>query len=288
MKTAKRHLLTRSIATATPPEPKPAPRNISRARSNTQPAASATLPEPLLDLLLILPPLLDSEHALSPESTALLLSTPPLSDLETLLPELTSLVSSTLQASALDLARISHPSTNPSYLHRHIASLSQSHSDLRAAAASAQQSLTTARLSTLTALVDLLQTYSQCNVLLTRSLEAKHGVVARSLELRAADISTQAQRAAIDAEQTMWSLRRDVYPPRVVAALRNYTAHLKDARIRASERIRGLNAELAEYGVDIQGGEGKEKVMREMARVYRDMGRQMGDVKGDLRRLQDG
>jgi hypothetical protein len=30
---------------------------------------------------------------------------------------------------------------------------------------------------------------------------------------------------------------------------------------------------------------GKEKVMREMARVYRDMGRQVKEVRGDLERL---
>ena len=58
--------------------------------------------------------------------------------------------------------------------------------------------------------------------------------------------------------------------------------------IRTEEKLRGLRLELSDYGVGIEGGEGKERTMREMARVWRDMGRQMKDTKGDLDRLQRG
>lgn len=86
----------------------------------------------------------------------------------------------------------------------------------------------------------------------------------------------------------MWTVRRDVYDSQAIEALRNYAAHLRDAKVRAEERLRGLRTELAEYGVGVEGGEGKERMMREMARVWRDMGRQMKDTKGDLDRLQRG
>jgi hypothetical protein len=63
---------------------------------------------------------------------------------------------------------------------------------------------------------------------------------------------------------------------------------LRDAKVRAGERVKGLKAELGEYGVGVERGETKERTMREMARVYREMGRQMEDAKGDLARLQKG
>lgn len=159
---------------------------------------------------------------------------------------------------------------------------------LRTASAAAEQSLAAARLRALAALTGLLQTYTSSLAHLVRSLEAKHGVIARSLDLRAAAVSLDAQRAAASASHTARAIYKDIYTPDAVAALRNYAAHLRDAQVRIGERIRGLQAELGEYGVSVPGGEGKEATMREMARVYRQMGRQMGDVRGDLDRLQDG
>ena len=196
-------------------------------------------------------------------------------------------MSSHLRDSALGVARVAHPSTNPSYLHRRIASLPQDASALASGVAQAQQSLAAARLAALAALTSLLRAHAQCLAHLVRSLEAKHGAAARSLELRASDVSLRARRTGAEAGQALGALRREVYSPEAVAALRNYTAHLKDARVRGSERVRGLLAELGEYGVGVEGGEAKEKTMREMARVHREMTRQMGDVKGDLQRLRD-
>lgn len=121
---------------------------------------------------------------------------------------------------------------------------------------------------------------------LMRALETKHGVIARSLELRASEVALQAQRNEVDAQQTMYAIRGEVYTPEMIAALKNYAAHLRDAKVRGEERIRGLQAELGEYGVGVEGGEAKQKMMREMSRVYREMGRQMDDVQGDLDRLR--
>lgn len=241
-----------------------------------------------MELLLILPPLLEAERSLPPDSAALLLSSPPLSELESLLPDLAALVSSNLHSWALSLARLSHPTTNASYLHRHISSIPTDHSALLESLSTAQKSLTAVRLRTLALLTDLLYSYTQSLTHLVRSLEAKHGVVARSLELRASDVSLQAKRTELDASNALRNRRKEVYSPQAVAALQNYAAHLKDAKVRAAERFHSLQAELGEYGIGADGGEGKEKVMKEMARVYREMGKQMEDVKRDLNRLQDG
>jgi len=103
-----------------------------------------------------------------------------------------------------------------------------------------------------------------------------------------------AQRQETEAETALWQARRDVYTPEVSRALGNYMSHLRDARGRLGESIRNLMAELEAYGVEERNsqsqGEGrgriaKEKTMREMARVYKEMGRQVDEVKADLERL---
>ena len=294
-RTARHHLLERAIATASTststftsdPTP-PISRSLSQPGQRRSEPSAPELPEPLLDILLILPPLLEAEKSLPPDDAALLLSSPPLSDLESLLPDLAALVSSNLHSSALSLTRLSHPATNASFLHRHISSLSTDYAALLESLSTAQKSLTDVRLRTLVLLTDLLRSYTQSLTHLIRSLEAKHGVVARSLELRASDVSLQAQRTELDVGNALHNIRQDVYSPQVVAALHNYAAHLKDAKVRAAETFHSLQAELGEYGVGMDGGEGKEKIMREMARVHHEMGKQIEDVKKDLERLEDG
>jgi len=69
-------------------------------------------------------------------------------------------------------------------------------------------------------------------------------------------------------------------------ALVNYAAHLRDARVRVEERVRDLEAKLGEFGVGVEGGEGKERVLREMARVYGGMRGEVEEVRGDLERLK--
>ncbi|KAM4059283.1 hypothetical protein HRG_007858 [Hirsutella rhossiliensis] len=294
LSTAKHHLLERAIATASPPEPKPKPRSTSSSSSNQlrqqrrPETGTAELPESLLDLLLVLPPLLDADASLPQDSAALLLSSPPLSDLDSLLPPLATLVSSNLHSWALSLARLTHPTTNPSYLHRHIPSLPKDYADLVDSLFAARQSLAAARLRALASLTQLFRCYTQSLVHLVRSLEAKHGVLARSVELRASDVSLRAQRTELEATHAAHRVAKELYSPQAVAALRSYANHLKDAKLRTAERVRSLQTELAEYGVGAAGDEGKEKTMREMARVYHGMRRQIEDVKQDLDRLQDG
>ncbi|KAH6966738.1 hypothetical protein EDB82DRAFT_541805 [Fusarium venenatum] len=293
---AKQHLLTCAISSATPSSTPPAARASSRlqppksqqtgdSRSQQQPS----LPEPLLDLLIVLPPLLDANNSPLPQDTLqLLFAHPPLSELETLLPALAPIIASNLRTWALGLARIAHPSTNASFLHRHIVSLPTTLSDWRSDLAAAESELGSHRLRSLAALTSLLQAATNALSLLIRALEVKHGKVARSLELRAAEVSLHARRYDADVAIAAASVRRAVYTPEAITALKNYGAHLRDAKMRSEERIRGLAAELGEYGVGVGGGEIKEKKMREMSRVYREVTRQMDDTRRDLDRLNQG
>lgn len=122
---------------------------------------------------------------------------------------------------------------------------------------------------------------------LVRSLEAKHGNIARSLELRAAEVSVNAMRQEAEVGKMLGQVKEAVYTLETRRALERYAEHLRDAKYRVGEDIRGLRGMLRSYGVDEggRGDEGKERVMREMARVYREMGKQMEEVRGDLERL---
>lgn len=280
LKAAKQHLLAQSLSAAVPPEPEASTR---RARTSSE------LPEPLLDLLLLLPPLLTSAEHLSPDSLQLLLSSPPFTSLEDHLPSLASLVSSNLQSSAVQLARAAYPTTNASFLHRHIPSVPSHIRDLSSGVRQQSASLAGARLAAANALVRLLQKHTQALILLIRSLEAKHGGVARSLEFRAADVSLEAQFGQVNAETALWNVRKDVYSPEVREALRNYANHLRDGQRRLAEAARTTRAELVDYGIAIDGEAGdarKERAMREAARAYRDMSRQVEDAQRDLSRLR--
>ncbi|CAN8103879.1 unnamed protein product [Discula destructiva] len=284
---AKQHLLAQAIAAAVPPEPSTSA-SAKRAKQDISPAA---LPDELVDLMLLLPPLLTSAEELPPETLSLLLSSPPFSSLDVLVPDLASLVSSNLQASAVQLARAANPTANASFLHRHIPTLPVQISTLSSTASQRATALVDARLATANSLVELLKQHCQALSLIIRALEAKHGGVARSLELRGADVALEAQRGAIDAESALWMARRDLYSPEVREALQNYADHVKDGQRRLKEAVRMAKMELGEYGVEPEddGTSGdviKERRLREVARAYRDVRRQIDEAQRDLERLR--
>ncbi|KAH7366878.1 hypothetical protein B0T11DRAFT_348017 [Plectosphaerella cucumerina] len=287
---AKDYLLIHAIATATP-EPAPVKRTIAHARttSSSAPAPSSQTrtspPDPLLDLLHLLPPLLASPP-LDPEATALLLSCPPFSDLPTLLPQLAPLISASIHASAASLARVADPATNPSYLHRRAASLADTIASRRKALADNEAALIADRIALASSLAALLAKHRSAADMLIKSLEGKHGIVARSLELRAEEVSLLARKGRGDALAAKDALAADVYSPDAVQALVAYSAHLRDARAQVQEAIAAARAELEEYGVGVPGEEAKEARMREMAKAYRNMERELEEVTRDLNRLR--
>ncbi|KAK1984475.1 hypothetical protein LZ30DRAFT_586092 [Colletotrichum cereale] len=283
---AKDHLLISAISNTAPPEPKAAPaRTITRSKSASapQPQQQQHLPDTLLDLLLLLPPLLTATEPLPADALAILLSNPPFTEFQTLLPQLGELVSATLHASAVALARIANPTTNPSFLHRNVPALQSTYHRLEADVREARHALARERMRAAGALTGTLDKHAAALTLLVRALEAKHGVVARSLEFRAAETALEAQRAEADAVAAREGVRREVYSPEMTAALGNYAAHLRDARMRLESVVTTLRAELEGYGAGTD--EGKERVMREMARKKRQLERELEDAKRDLARL---
>ncbi|KAJ0103843.1 hypothetical protein J7T55_002175 [Diaporthe amygdali] len=274
-----------AVSAAVPPEPaRPSARTANKAAPQ-----SPELPEPLLDLLLLLPPLLTSPEELPAETLQLLLSNPPFSSLEELIPDLASLVSSNLQSSAVQISRAAFPATNPSFVHRHVPSLARRMAELSSDLEQRSDSLAGARQSAANALAQLLQKHTEALTLLIRSLEAKHGGIARSLEHRAADVSLEAQLGQVNAETALWNVRKDVYSSEVREALRNYSLHLRDGQLRLREAMRTAQVELEDYGVAVDGRTGdprKERALREAARAYRETRRQIEDAHSDLSRLR--
>lgn len=163
--------------------------------------------------------------------------------------------------------------------------------NLNASLAAAEESLKAARIRTITSLTRLLQLFAECLTCLVRTLEAKHGVIARSLELRASDISLDAQRAEKLTEQMMWKLRKEVYTPESISALQNYVTHLKDANARVAERVRNLQIDLEAHGDDLsqddmEDEEDGERSPRDVTGVYKDVGKRVDDAKRDMDRLR--
>ncbi|CAK7227427.1 hypothetical protein SBRCBS47491_006565 [Sporothrix bragantina] len=334
LRAAKNHLLVQAITATTAPPPaeaastaadgkvgSAAARRAARATSRPAlvppPKPSTELPPDLMDLLMLLPPLMQLANtqasssssssssfssSLSAEDVDLLLSSPPFTSLPEHLPRLAGLVSENLQAAARGLARVANPATNPSYLHRAVPGLPAQVAALQQAIVDTRIKLAAARHSTATALLDLLDQQATALSSFIRTLEAKHGPVARSLELRAAEMALDAQSAEVDANASLAAAQRAVYTPEATAALRNYASHLRDSKMRLEEMLRERKALLKDYGIDADALDGDDKdegedtgrpkggdkarTMREMARVYREMSQQVEGVKGDLARLQ--
>ncbi|KAK3493434.1 hypothetical protein B0T13DRAFT_51769 [Neurospora crassa] len=297
------------------------------------PTIPPNLKQPLTDLLLLLPSFLSLDFS-SPEtppldfdSLLLILTSPPLSLLPTLLPYLGPLLSTTLHSRASHLVRLaahlSHPSittgtttsssSNPtSTPPLTIPTLPTTISHLTTKTLpTLHSSLLHSRLDTAEAVRDLLSQYTTAYTLLIKTLEAKHGPIARSLEFKASETALLAEKAEKESGLAVLGVKREVYTPEVKRALRE----CKEWLVGEQERIRGEiergEEVLGGYGVEVHieeegggygGGEGegggkeggnrkrggdaeKEKVMREIARVYAQMEREVEVVRRDLERL---
>ncbi|KAI1652849.1 hypothetical protein F4813DRAFT_289388 [Daldinia decipiens] len=318
LKATKQHLLRRAIAAAASPEPststststssaassklqpQPQPQYLSQPNRRTRPrpqtqtsTASQAPPPEILDLLLLLPPFLSNPTSLSPPALTLLLSRPPFSDLPSLFPILTATLSNTLFRQANSLARVLNPHTNPSYIHRSVPAVASTTTALLSTISSSALALSLARQRAAYDLTTHLARHAAILAQLIRVLESKHGPAARSAELRAEEANLSVRVWALAAEALLWDTRRAVYPPEARHALTNYKRHLGDARMRLADTLRVRQAELKDYGVmpaEKGGHDGepssKERTMREMARVWREMESRLNEVKGDLDRLK--
>ncbi|KAI0145318.1 hypothetical protein GGR57DRAFT_480888 [Xylariaceae sp. FL1272] len=272
--------------------------------SNLQPApATPSLPADLVHLLLLIPPFLANADALTPSAAHSLLSSPPFTNIQTLFPSLLDLVSARLSVQATALARVLSPTTNASFIHRIIPSLPSLASDLITSLADTKLQLSRARLAATASFTAYLQQNTDALSSLINILESKHGPAATSACLRASDAQLAAQTWALAAEALLCETRHLVYPPQAQAALANYRRHLRDAGQRLEDKARVREAELADYGVVVDGDKAdgeqrrerrktlmadpqKERTMRELARVWKEMETRLGEIQGDLRRLR--
>ncbi|KAI1434040.1 hypothetical protein GGR50DRAFT_450258 [Xylaria sp. CBS 124048] len=280
-------------------------RSNSRAQSQSRPQTPA-LPSDLVQLLLLIPAFLNNASTLPPDSVACLLSSPPFTDLPLLFPRLIDVISARLIAQAKTLARVLSPTTNPSYIHRVIPTLPTITSTLITDVEETKpQELSRARLAVTYTLTRYLADHTEALTLLLNALEAKHGPVAKSSELRALAAATDAQTWATAAEALLWEMRQMVYPPDARAALVNYRQHLRDAGRRLEDGALVREVELADYGVAVDASssasqdvrshrrgrsraadENKERTLREMARIWREMETRLREIQGDLHRLR--
>lgn len=291
-------------------------RSQAQALAQAQSLQNPSLPPDLIQLILLIPPFLTNASTLPASSLTLLLTSPPFTSLPTLFPRLLELVSARLTLQAKSLARVLSPNTNPSYIHRVIPSLPTLAQTLITDYAAARTHLSRARLAAAATLTRHLEQHTEALALLLGALDAKHGPLARAAELRAESACQEAQLWAAAAEALLWETRQLAYPPVARVALVNYRQHLQDAGRRLEDGTRVREAELADYGVDIDGraavrdrsssaaaaaaagrpvrghrrratvDENKERTMREMARVWREMETRLREIQGDLNRLR--
>jgi hypothetical protein len=241
------------------------------------------LPPELLELIILLSLKLSTPQ-LPPISLSLLTTSAPYDTLQEHIPRISALLSTHLHSQALALTRLLHPTTNPSYLHRTIPKIPSALNTLSATISSQKASLESARLALVPLTTKVLEHYRTATELTIRILEQnKHGQLARSIKSKSELLCADAKQEELNAKIVNLTARNTIYTPEVSGALANYKEQLRDGRARLRQRQKDAEKELERYGV---GREGKERVMREIARVYGEMGRQIWEVRKDMERLK--
>ncbi|KAK8025274.1 hypothetical protein PG990_003097 [Apiospora arundinis] len=270
------------------------------------------LPPELLDLLLLLPDFLEKapRQLLPPILVAAPPGHPPLLPLPHPPPQADPLLSKHLTTQSVALTRVLHPTTNASFLHRHTAHLPATTSALVGKLTATRLELTQSRLRTTTTLLNHLDQHARALAILVRALEAKHGPAAHSTALRSQLACLEAALWASSLRLLLAETKGRVYPPGSGGALRNYRRHLRDQQMRLEDASRVRERELEDYGVNVRSGAGgsdsgsvqgqtgiesdsedekemsaKERRMREMARIWREMEGRLAEIQADLDRL---
>ncbi|KAK3491141.1 uncharacterized protein B0T23DRAFT_177471 [Neurospora hispaniola] len=242
------------------------------------------LKQPLTDLLLLLPSFLSLDFSspetppLDSDSLLLILTSPPLSLLPTLLPYLGPLLSTTLHSQASHLVHLANhlshssitsstTSSNPTTPHLTIPTLPTTISSITSTLPHLHSSILHSRLNTAEAVCDLLSQYSTAFTLLIKTLEAKHGPIARSLEFKAGETALLAQKVEKESELAVLGVRREVYTPEVKRALRECKEWLVGEQQGLRDEIR--------RGEEVLGDMVLRFILRE---------RERGERKGETRK----
>jgi hypothetical protein len=266
-----------------------APTTSTTSKSKAPAKTTATLPTELLELILLLSSRLSSAP-LPPSSKKLLEATTQWTSLPSHLPQIGSLLSSHLQTQALALARILTPTTNPSYLHRSIPKLHDSIKTLQSEITTKKRDLAIRRAGLVSKTTTLLGLYHLATTLVILILEQSvHGSVSRNVKAHAELLSLTAQSLNLQVKEKALRGEKMVYTEPVKSALHEYVRNLRDGRERLRERRKEAERVLWGYGVgrtEEEGGVEKERVMREIARVYGEMVKEVREVGRDVERLK--
>ncbi|PMD22650.1 hypothetical protein NA56DRAFT_702437 [Hyaloscypha hepaticicola] len=283
IRAAKSHLIRTALSNL---DLSTTPTTISKSKPPTK--TPATLPTELLELILLLSSRLTSAP-LSPSSQKLLEATPQWLSLPSNLSQIGSLISTHLQTQALALARIQSPTTNPSFLHRSIPKLNSAIQTLQSEIRNKQTNLATRRTELVSKTTTLLGLYHLATTLVILILEQSvHGSVSRHVKARSEMLAASAQSLSLQVREKAVRGEKMVYTEEVKGALREYVRHLRDGRERLRERRKEAERVLWGYGVGRmeEGGGEKEKVMKEIARVYGEMVMELKEVGRDVERLK--
>ncbi|KAH8811550.1 hypothetical protein F5884DRAFT_782538 [Xylogone sp. PMI_703] len=256
----------------------------SKSSSKTQ-QQHTPLPEELVQLIILLSARLSTPNV-PPSSLTILESTEPYASLSQYLPIISSLISQHLQAQALALARILSPTTNSSFIHRTIPKLAQNTKAQQDSIAVQKADLAIRRNALVGKATTVLSLYHVATTMIIGSLEqVKHGVVARNARTRAEFLTTSARLEEHNAKSMELTARKTVYTDDLNEALINYMENLRDGQERLAQRKKVAERELWGYGVGRDAGD-KEKLMREIARAYKELNKEIKEVSRDVERLQ--
>ncbi|KAK0118462.1 hypothetical protein ONS95_012747 [Cadophora gregata] len=255
-------------------------------QSKPQSQTPVSLPPELLELIIVLSSRLSSP-ALSPSQSRTLQSTALWASLPTHLPQIGSLLSTHLQTQALALCRILSPTTNPSFLHRQIPKLYPSIRDQQRLIKERRVELAKRRRDLVSHTTTLLTLHHLATALVIRTLEqSTHGSLSRYIKARSEYLSLKAAQVLYEARAKRDRGERVVYTEEVRSALENYVGELRGGRERGRERRAQAERTLWGYGIGREDGEEKERILREIARVYGELSKEVEEVGRDVQRLR--
>ncbi|CZS90526.1 uncharacterized protein RAG0_01578 [Rhynchosporium agropyri] len=290
LKSALRNLdLSSTPATSTTSSNSTAPKlNRTSTQSQSSTTQSQTLPPDLLELLLLLSFHLNSPAGmLTSQQLTLLLNTPTWTCLPCHLPKISDLISTHLYTHMLALCRILTPATNPSFLHRTIPKLLPTISSLQTSNLQQKAELAERRIKLATHTTTLLTLHHLATHLLIRILEqTSHGLLARHIKARSEYLALRAGQLATEVRGLKEKGERIVYSEEVKGALETYVGELRGGRERGRERRTQAERVLWGYGVGREDRGEKERVMREIAKVYGELVREVEEVGQDVERLR--
>ncbi|CAG8953389.1 hypothetical protein HYFRA_00010137 [Hymenoscyphus fraxineus] len=286
IRSAKSHLLLtalRNLELTSPSTTKP---------SKAQPKPpQQPLPSELVELILLLTSRLSATE-ISPSHIKLLESTPQWRSLHSHLPYLGTLLSTYFVTQASALTRILSPTTNASFVHRNIPKLCPSITALQQELVTKKESLHKRRNDLTTQTTLLLQCYQSAITLTIQLLEtSKHGSLSleRHYQIKINYLTLEVEKVELAAREKAIKGEKLVYNPQVVDALVRYKENLRDARDRMTDRKKQAERVLWGYGIgrrEDEGGREKEKVMKEIAKVYGELNKEVRDVGRDVDRLR--